>query len=141
MLTLHRTAVLASWLLLSARAVALDAPTSAQAQAILARSFVDNSYATRHEELAIEIMKCCPQRKGDDWTDGTPANRETMLVPCKITDHVLRTYSADGALPASMTRTVAEIVFFNDEYGDYTYKLRGAENSTCDATGNNCHPF
>jgi hypothetical protein len=141
MAVISRVVSFASLILLSAQAVALEAPTLAQAQQILARSFVDNSYATRRQVLTIESMKCGPQRKGDYWTDGTPANRDTMLVPCKITYNVLSSYSGPGALPTTMQRTVAEIVFFNDDYGDYTYKLRNVQNSTCDGAGNNCHPY
>ena len=83
----------------------------------------NTEYATRKYELAVESVKRGAPREGDHWTDGTPANKKTEVFPCKVVWTRVTTYTG-GDAKVVKERFTGEYVFFLDEFGEWTFKIK-----------------
>ena len=98
---------------------AADAPSEetikAQLEKFWGRERVKNTYQ-------YKTLKIAKARKGEYRTDGVPANSHTMVYPVKVVcDHTVE--YQDGT---TKTETKSqEFVFFQDEFGDWTFRFKG----------------
>lgn len=67
-----------------------------------------------------KVFKIGAPREGDFRTDGTPANRKTMVYPVKVEVVVTREF-ADGVTREETKKQ--SYVFFQDEFGDWSYRF------------------
>ena len=116
--------ILASMLLLGAwtSASAAGEPSHAVIEKLLKSQFTNTDYATRLYELTVDSVKRGAPREGDHWTDGTPANRKTEVIPCTIVWTRVTTYTGGNAKVVK-ERFIGEYVFFLDEFGGWAFKI------------------
>lgn len=65
-------------------------------------------------------FKVAAPREGNSRTDGTPANRKTMVYPVKVQVVITREFSDGVTREESKNQTYN---FFQDEFGDWTYRF------------------
>jgi hypothetical protein len=104
-------------------AYAAETPTQAEIEQALKATFTDKEYATRQYELVVESAQRGAPREGDYRTDGTPANKKTEVIPCKVIWRRITTYTS-GDAKVVKERFTGEYVFFQDEFGAWTFKLK-----------------
>ncbi len=101
-------------------------PSQAEIEKLLRKSFTNADYATRQYELNVESVTRGAARVGDQWADGTPANKKTEVFPCKVVWLRTATYTG-GKTEVVKERFTGEYVFFRDEFGAWTFKLKEQE--------------
>lgn len=116
--------LLVGWMTVSAAEV----PSQADIEKVLKKHFTNTEYATRLYELTVTSVQRGAPREGDHWTDGTPANTKTEVIPCKVVWNLVTTYTAGNAHVLKEQYT-GEYVFFLDEFGAWTFKIKKQESS------------
>jgi hypothetical protein len=105
------------------RSAADEGPSQADIEKLLKQSFSNADYATRTYDLKVESVQRAASRTGDAWSDGTPANKKTIVHPCKVVWTRVTTYT--GSNPNVVKeRFIGEYVFFRDDFGEWTFKLK-----------------
>jgi hypothetical protein len=108
---------------------AAEAPGQADITKALQKQFTNTEYATRLYELAVDSVQRGTPRQGDYRTDGTPANTKTQVTPCKVIWTRVTTYTA-GDAHVLKEQFTGEYVFFLDEFGEWTFKIKKQESKT-----------
>jgi hypothetical protein len=108
---------------------AAEVPSQTDIEKLLKKQFTNTDYATRKYELAVESVKRGPPREGDPWTDGTPANKQTEVIPCKVVWTRVTTYTG-GDAKVVKERFTGEYVFFLDEFSEWTFKIKKQTSET-----------
>ena len=101
---------------------AAGTPTQAEVEKVLTGHFTNTDYATRVYELKVESVQRGSSRTGNYLTDGTPANKPTQVIPCKVVWTLTTTYAGDPKVKRE--RYTGEYVFFRDEFGDWTFRIK-----------------
>jgi hypothetical protein len=65
-------------------------------------------------------LKVADGRQGNYLTDGVPANSDTTVYPVKVQVEITRTFT-DGT--SKQEKKDQSYVFFQDEFGDWTYRF------------------
>jgi hypothetical protein len=102
---------------------AAEGPSQADIEKLLKKSFTNADYATRTYDLKVESVQPGTPRVGDQWTDGTPANKKTTVIPCKVIWTRVTTYTGTKT-EVSKERFTGEYVFFRDDFNEWTFKLK-----------------
>ncbi len=98
-----------------------DAPPPAEIKARLEKEMWGPSSqgGTRHT-YQYKSLKIAAPRLGNYRTDGTPANRPTMVYPVKVQVLIQRHFTDGSMREESKDQTYN---FFKDEFGDWTYRF------------------
>ena len=123
--TLAALFFLCGWTAVTAK----DVPSQSDVEKLLKKQFTNTDYATRNYKLAVESVKRGTPREGDYWTDGTPANKKTEVFPCKVVWTRVTTYTG-GDAKVVKERFTGEYVFFLDEFGEWTFKIKKQTSET-----------
>lgn len=75
---------------------------------------------TQHTYEYLSLKIAAP-RQGDYLTDGVPADRPTSVFPVKVEVHITKQFT-DGS--TSEDHKHQSYVFFQDEFGDWTYRFK-----------------
>jgi hypothetical protein len=108
---------------------AAETPSQADVTKALQKQFTNTEYATRQYELTVDSVQCGTPRQGDYRTDGTPANTKTQVIPSKVIWTRVTTYTA-GDAHVLKEQFTGEYVFFLDEFGEWTFKIKKQESKT-----------
>ena len=71
-------------------------------------------------KLPTASLRIAPPRVGNYLTDGVPANTETAVFPVKVAVEITRHFTDGSTRQESKDQTY---VFFQDEFGDWTYRF------------------
>jgi hypothetical protein len=123
MINILRAAVTIVFMCVSVSAYADEAPSQSVIDKLLTDHFTNKTYATRIYELTVESVKRGKPREGNYRTDGTPANRPTEVVPCKVVWTRLTKYTS-GDAKTVRERFTGEYVFFLDEFDEWTFRIK-----------------
>lgn len=74
---------------------------------------------TQHTYV-YRTLKIAPAREGNYLTDGVPANSKTMVHPVKVAVDITKLYTDGSTAQESKDQMY---VFFQDEFGDWTYRF------------------
>ena len=114
------------------RGSAGSGPTQADIEKLLKASYTDALYATRVYQLSVDSVQRGDPRVGDQWADGTPANKTTTVYPCKVIWTRITSYSTDKSVVKE--RFTGEYVFFRDEFGAWTFRGKQQSSERISAT-------
>ena len=117
-----------------------DTPSADVVRQLLEAKFIESQNSGRTQTLAVDSLSCGDARLGEYRTDGVPANRDTSVVPCRVSYRIASTYSNFPSLNG-VHKFEDEIVLFKTETGTLTFRIRSTQGFSCDANGNNCRKF
>ncbi len=106
-------------------AVAAKAPSGAPPEKTIKRTLEKEMWGppeqggTKHTYL-YKSFKIATPREGNFRTDGTPANKKTMVYPVKLEVVITREFT-DGVTREETKKQSYN--FFKDEFGDWTYRF------------------
>lgn len=103
-----------------------ETPSKVVIENALKKQFTNNDYATRQYKLTVISIQRGAPREGNSWSDGTPANVKTRVFPCKVVWIRVTTYTT-GDTEVVKEKFTGEYVFFLDEYGEWTFRLKKQE--------------
>jgi hypothetical protein len=89
---------------------------------LLTQHYTDKLYATRIYSIKWGPIQYGASRLGDYWADGVPANTKTTVYPVRATLTRTTHYTTDNSTVRAHIR--ADLVFFKDEYGTWTFRLK-----------------
>jgi hypothetical protein len=132
-----RSAVLAAIVCAAVSVVvtpALAAPTSKPpvkvVKRLLTKQYVDNKFADKRERVAWKQIQFGKPRLGTYLSDGVPPNSKTMVYPVRARIVHTRLHSRDNWKTVYwrvVTVYTAEYVFFKNEFGAWTYRVKKQE--------------
>jgi hypothetical protein len=132
-----RWAALAAMLCFAASTVALPAAAAATAKPsvtvvkrLLTKQYVDNKYKDKREKVAWKQIQFAKPRLGTYLSDGVPPNSRTMVYPVRARIVHTRLHTRDNwqtVFWRVVTVYTAEYVFFKNEFGAWTYRVKKQE--------------
>ena len=111
-----------------ARSKAHKPPSKAKVAKLLRDNYTQESktYSSVRESYKVQKLVRAHSRLGNHWADGTPANKKTYVLPAKVKGVYVKCYSDGSAVRQTIK---GDYVFFKDEFGDWTFRIRSETRS------------
>jgi hypothetical protein len=124
------TCAAAAAVVVPAAAAPTAKPSVTVVKRLLTKQYIDNKYKDRREAVVWKRFQFAKPRMGTYLSDGVPPNSRTMVYPVRARFVKTSRYTRDQ-WKTVYWKTVyvfnAEYVFFKNEFGAWTYRVKKQE--------------
>jgi len=102
------------------------AANGAPTEADIKKAFKDGEEqydsVNRRWVVTVSNIRFGTARLGDPFKDGTPANKDTMVYPVKLSVTTTNKNKESGAVTGATTEPDVTTSFFRNDFGEWTFK-------------------